>query len=214
LKIHVKLKKKEDIEDIKDKELKIVKEQLINMKKEIEKLKQNPKIQNNNNIQINIHSHINPHGQEKIDNIQDIVNMIINCKNPINHNLIIPNMVKKINIDDKSNRNVYIPNINRNHGLVLENGEWNYKAMDSLLNDLMIDNMDRVSDFIIHNKELFLKKITIGAYNELTYSLELYFDKMIDKTECMKKIKDILIGNRPIVSTNYEDITGDKIKMN
>src|SRR3989344_3118620 len=160
----------------------------------------------------NIHLHINPYGQENLDNIktEEIVKMLISYINPKNYNLIIPNMVKKINIDVDENKNTYINNIRSNYGLVLDNGDWNHIEMDRLLSDLMVDNMDRTTDYINNNKELFIQYISVSKYHELKYSLALYFDKIIDKAECMKKIKDILIANRNLVSSFYEGITGQK----
>lgn len=208
-------KEHEEIKQVKE-QLNLLSKRMEEKDKEIELLKQsksqNINIEGNMN---NIHLHINPYGQEKLDNIntEEIVKMLISYINPKDYNLIIPNMVKKINIDVNENKNTYITNIRSNYGLILDNGDWNHIEMDRLLNDLMIDNMDRATEYISNNKELFTQYISISKYHDLKYSLDLYFNKSIDKTECMKKIKDILIANRNLVSSFYEGITGQKIKL-
>jgi len=207
------------------KQLDLLKTELENKDKEILLLKQKDKqpqfVQINNNImrdQINFH--INSHGKERMESIDfgQIVKMILSLNNPSRYNQMIPNLMKKVNIDTKENRNVYLPNIRANYGLVLEDNTWNIKKMEPLLNDLVMDNVDRLYDFIQREEELFVKHISRPAYNELKINMDKYFDKVSDnqaneKSECMKRIKDILITNRHIVSAFYEEITGEKIGL-
>ena len=188
--------------------------------KEIENFKQT-KVQNNINIDNskNIHLIINPHGKENLEkiDIKHIMNLIItSCNNNINN--MIPSMFKKVNIDTEENRNVYIPNVRANYGLILEDNRWNIKAMEELLNDILYDNMDRLEEFVDRNQILFIQKIGMSSFSELKYNLACYFGKfnkneMIEKPECIKKIKEILIMNRHIISIFYEEITGEKIKL-
>lgn len=207
-KIKKEIQKEQEQDEIKQikEQLKVLTKRMEEKDKAMELLKQPQNINIEGNMN-NIHLHINPHGQEKLDNINplEIVKMLISYINP--------NMVKKINIDVDENKNTYITNVRSNYGLILDNGDWNHIEMDRLLNDLMIDNMDRATDYISNNKELFTQYITISKYHELKYSLDLYFNKSIDKAECMKKIKDVLIANRNLVSSFYEGITGQKIKL-
>jgi hypothetical protein len=205
------------------KQLDLLKTELENKDKEILLLKQKdqqyqPFVQINNNDQI--HFHINSHGRESMESIDfgQIVKMILSLNNPGRYNQMIPNLMKKVNIDTKENRNVYLPNIRANYGLVLEDNTWNIKKMEPLLNDLVMDNVDRLYDFIQREEELFVKHISHHAYNELKLNMDKYLDKVSDnqaseKPECMKRIKDILITNRHIVSAFYEEITGEKIGL-
>jgi hypothetical protein len=73
-----------------------------------------------------------------------------------------------------------------------------------------------------NKQESIIKDIGSFSYEQLKYNLSLYFNKIDDnkkeynqdeKSECMKKIKEILIANRHLVSAFYEEITGEKIKL-
>jgi hypothetical protein len=198
-------------------QLTLMQKQMEEKDKEIELLKQSKQVQNINveGDNINIHLHINPHGQENIDNINiaKIVNIFISYINRKFHNLIIPAMVKEININTDENKNVYIPNLRANYALVLENNKWNHKEMNLLLNDIMVDNMGRTMDLINNNKELFIQQINIATYYDFKYNINNYFDNSLDKEECKKKIKDIIIANRSLISAFYEGISSKKIKM-
>jgi len=206
--------------DLLEKELVNKNTQLIEKEKEIKLLQNNIIIKGDqNNINNNIHLHINPHGRENIDNIdfEEIVKMIVSLTNTDDLNLMIPNMIKKVNIETKENRNVYLPNIRANYGLILEDNTWNIKKIEPLLNDLVFDNVDRLDNFINNHEKLFVEHIRRDKYEELKLNINKYFDKISgnkeNETECMNKIKDILITNRHIVSAFYEEMTGEKIKL-
>jgi hypothetical protein len=210
-------------------------DQLAKRDKEIDDLKQSQNqtnIQNIENIDNsqnihgninNIHLHINPHGQENINNLnftQLIKNIMISINNNDNSG-IIPNMFKKV-IEIEENRNVYLSNIRANYGVICIDNNWTIKDMEKLLNDILLDNMERLEMFVDNNKELITTDISNYQYEQLKYNLGLYFDK-IDKNKkeydpneklvCMKKIKDILIEHRHIVNAFYEELTGGKIKL-
>jgi len=213
----------EELEKIK-KQLNNIQKQMEEKDKEIKELKQSKNIQNINNIHdnININLSINPHGLENIDKIdfkKIIQNIRLSLKNN-NNSEIIPNMVQNV-IEIDENKNVYLPNIRANYGLILED-KWIIKDMEKLLNDILLDNIERLDLFLDGRKESIIKDIGSFDYEQLKYNLSLYFNKIDnnkkeynqdEKAECMKKIKDILISNRHLVNAFYEEITGEKIKL-
>lgn len=205
-----KMSEKEDVE-----ELKRINEEL---RKENEKLKEEKQIniQQVNNIN-NIHLHINPHGRESLENVNmpKLLRLINNLNKQGNNQLILPNMFRIINMEQKENRNVYVPNIRGEYALALENKEWKPMKMDELFNDILITNMYRLEDFIDYRKDEFIKVIGINQYNELKHNLKNYMDNISqkEKEECMNRIKDILIKHRTLVSTLYLELTGQKISM-
>lgn len=214
-------------------QMKAVKEQMKEKEKEIEKLKEQcnqvkgdnvhgnknvSNIQNHGNIN-NIHLHINPHGRESLENvnIKKMIEMIsLVCQK--NDYSLIPNMVKYINFEMKENRNVYIPNIRANYGLTLENNEWNMKDMDELLNDMLMDNADRLDDFIRNNEEQFINMMGAYRFEELKRSVDEYINKVSahntkEKSACMLKIKKILRRERKLVNAFYQELTGLQIQV-
>lgn len=191
---------------------------------QIKELKQSKNIQNINNIHdnININLSINPHGCENIDKIdfKKIIQSIRVALKDKNNSEIIPNMVKNV-MEIDENKNVYIPNIRANYGLILED-KWIIKDMEDILNNILMDNLERLDTFVDTRKETIIKDIGIFNYEQLKYNLGLYFNKIDnnkkeydpnEKIECKKKIKDILISNRHLVNAFYEEITGEKIKL-
>lgn len=196
--------------------------------KEIEKLKGENKSQTNiktqNNIHIdnmnNIHIHINPSGNESLENVNKIhlLKRIDHYYKRGEKQLIFSNMIKTINFDQKENRNVYLPNIKGEYGLSLENNKWNTRKIDELLNELLMSNIERLEDMINEKKDDLVKIIGEYSYQDLKLNLEKYMDEVSQKNTkeqeiCLQKIKEILILNRNLVNTFYQELTGQKIAM-
>lgn len=223
-------KKEQEEQKRKDREeLEILRDQLNEYQSKLvvlENMIKDPKIQirgNNNNNQNNInniqniHLHIDPHGREKIDHLHDkLVNSILMLSEN-DPSGIIPAMIKIINIDNEQGRNVYLPNIRGDYGLVLEDNEWNVKDLETLIRDIGIDNMDRFDDLLREYEEKFVDVLGLARYNDLIYCMDKYFNRISkekgeDQKEYFRRTKAVLMADRDKVFQTYKELTGNDIK--
>lgn len=151
------------------------------------------------------HITINDYGNENINNISNrewkqIVKKLYQA---------LPDLVKKVHFDMESNRNVYVPNIREKYAMVWKNGDWEIMDIRDVLNDLLVNNTDRIYEFLEENGEYLdntLHTKMNGVIEHIGNSKKL-------QKEYLKQIKTILIGNRSIVKESYEAESGKKLEI-
>lgn len=151
-------------------------------------------MQNSHNKQLNQQFNItvNAYGQEDLSHIsqKDWVRII---KKKLD---AIPELTKKIYIDEETNRNIYIKSFKDGYGLRFDGQQWKPVSMDKLMTDLVETNTDRLYDFI----ESEDTKVSSALYT----SASDIIDKLAeDKSTLVKRnkmdIKELLIENSQMV---------------
>lgn len=121
----------------------------------------------------------------------------------------LPDLVKKVHFDIETNRNVYVPNIREKYAMVWKNGNWEMMDIREVLDDLLVNNTDRIYEFLEENE---------GYIGD---SLHTKMNSIIEKIGSSKKlqkkyqdqIKMILINNRSVVKNTYEIESGKKLEI-
>ena len=121
----------------------------------------------------------------------------------------MPDLVKKVHFDIETNRNVYVPNIREKYAMVWKNGNWEMMDIREVLDDLLVNNTDRIYEFLEENE------------GYLGDSLHTKMNSIIEKIGSSKKlqrkyqdqIKMILINNRSVVKDTYEIESGKKLEI-
>lgn len=151
-------------------------------------------LQNSNNKQLNQHFNItvNAYGQEDLSHIShtDWLRII---KKKLD---AIPELTKKIYIDEEANRNIYIKSHKDGYAYQFNGNKWIQVRMDKLLTDLLITNTDRLYEYI-ESEETLINP----ALQELTNDI---IDKLSEEKSTLAKrnkkdIKDLLVDNNEIV---------------
>jgi Zn-finger nucleic acid-binding protein len=103
-------------------------------------------MQNSNNKQLNQQFNItvNAYGQEDLSHISQKDWMRI-IKKKLD---AIPELTKKIYIDEETNRNIYIKSFKDGYGLKFNGSKWIPVSMDKLVTELLETNTDRLYDYI------------------------------------------------------------------
>ena len=160
-------------------------------------------MQNSHNKQLNQQFNItvNAYGQEDLSHIsqKDWVKII---KKKLD---AIPELTKKIYIDEETNRNIYIKSFKDGYGLRFDGQHWKPVSMDKLMTDLVETNTDRLYDFI----ESEDTKVSSALYT----SASDIIDKLAeDKSTLVKRnkmdIKELLIENNEMVLETSGKIKG------
>lgn len=151
-------------------------------------------MQNSNNKQLNQHFNItvNAYGKEDLSHIShtDWLKII---KKKLD---AIPELTKKIYIDEEANRNIYIKSHKDGYAYQFNGNKWVQVRMDKLLTDLLITNTDRLYEYI-ESEEAPINP----ALQELTCDI---IDKLSEEKSTLAKrnkkdIKELLVDNNEIV---------------
>lgn len=195
-------------------EIKILKNKVENLVEDMKNLKENNEsntnnIQNNphakihNNIQnninienVNITIQINDYGNETINNISKSEwTEILRFKNAA-----LSRLVKKIHINTEENRNIYLANIKDGNCLVKKNNKWTVKGINNMMEEVVVDNINRIDDYITKNRD----SIGDEKYKRI--------DKMIDDMSDDKprnrektKLKRLFINNKELLKNAYKN---------
>lgn len=147
-------------------------------------------MQNSHNKQLNQQFNItvNAYGQEDLSHIsqKDWVRII---KKKLD---AIPELTKKIYIDEKTNRNIYIKSFKDGYGLRFDGQHWIPVSMDKLMTELVETNTDRLYDYI----ESEDTKVSSALYK----SANDIIDKLAEEKSSLVKrnkmdIKELFIEN-------------------
>lgn len=121
----------------------------------------------------------------------------------------LPDLVKKVHFDIETNRNVYVPNIREKYAMVWKNGNWEMMDIREVLDDLLVNNTDRIYEFLEEN-EGFLG-------DTLSTKMNSIIEKIGSSKKLQKKYQDqikmILINNRSVVKNTYEIESGKKLEI-
>jgi hypothetical protein len=121
----------------------------------------------------------------------------------------LPDLVKKVHFDIETNRNVYVPNIREKYALVWKNNKWEMMDIREVLDDLLVNNTDRIYEFLEENESF------IG--DSLHSKMNNIIEKINNNEKLQKKyqnqIKVMLINNRGVVKRSYEDTSGKKLEI-
>jgi len=121
----------------------------------------------------------------------------------------LPDLVKKVHFDIENNRNVYVPNIREKYAMVWKNGDWEMMDIRDVLNDLLVNNTDRIYEFLEENE---------GDIGDTLHSkMNSIIEKIGNSKKLQKKYQDqikmILINNRSVVKKSYEAESGKKLEV-
>jgi hypothetical protein len=121
----------------------------------------------------------------------------------------IENIHKLIHIDNPEYRNIYIKDIKEGHGYVYNNGEWDVKIMNELLEELLITNCDRIYD-IMNDEDINIKKSYLKILTKL-------FENVSDNGNIAKnikrKIKLMTHCYKNTIKNTYENNSKKKLKL-
>ena len=121
----------------------------------------------------------------------------------------LPDLVRKVHFDIETNRNVYVPNIREKYAMVWKNNQWEMMDIKDVLDDLLINNTDRIYDFLEDNIEM------LG--DNLHSKMNDIVEKISNNKKLQKKYQDqikmILINNRNIVKKTFEAEFGKKLTL-
>lgn len=158
---------------------------------------------NSNNKQLTQQFNItvNAYGQEDLSHIShnDWVKII---KKKLD---AIPELTKKIYIDEETNRNIYIKSHKDGYGYQYNGNKWVQVRMDKLLTDLLVINTDRLYDYIESDEGPIN-----SAMQELTSDMiqKLSEEKSTLAKRNKKDIKEVLVDNNQIVLETSGKIKG------
>lgn len=100
--------------------------------------------QNSNNVTNNITINLRNYGDENLDSIseKELHDIVTRRYNPIIA------LLTRIHIDIEENRNLYIPDLKLGHGIRYVNGQWEAVSLKELLENVVIDNFNRIVDYV------------------------------------------------------------------
>lgn len=172
---------------------KVIKEK--NIEKNVNNINYNINITNNitNNLQIN------SFGKEDTSEITDdeMCNILDNAYKSV----IL--LLKKIHIDNKLNRNIYLPNIKDTFMYKInEKNEWELDYSSKIIGMMENDKINLIRNFIKVNKHLFNNK---DKLNHICKVINNYSNG--NNKKLANDIKLMLINNKDILKQNYENTT-------
>lgn len=151
-------------------------------------------MQNSHNKQLNQQFNItvNAYGQEDLSHIsqKDWIKIIRKKLDAI------PELTKKIYIDEETNRNIYIKSFKDGFGFKFNGDDWIPVRMDKLITDLLVTNTDRLYDYLESEDN------DINSY--LHQSANDVIDKLSEEKSSLAKrnkmdIKELLVENSHII---------------
>lgn len=163
---------------------------------------------NTGSQQINISNnfHINTYGNEDLSRITMDDWLYIIKRN----RMAIPYLVKKIHINTKNNRNLYISNIKDSYGLKLDSitNTWKLVALRKLLDEIVVDSANRIDDFICENSAIINDK----DYKNMDKLVnDINKDDIRDDQKIL--VKEVLVNGKKIIKDYYETNTGNKLSV-
>jgi Zn-finger nucleic acid-binding protein len=151
-------------------------------------------MQNSNNKQLNQQFNItvNAYGQEDLSHISQKDWMRI-IKKKLD---AIPELTKKIYIDEETNRNIYIKSFKDGYGLKFNGSRWIPVSMDKLVTELLETNTDRLYDYIESDDN-----IANSALHKFASDI---IEKLAEEKSTLAKrnkmdIKELLVENSHVV---------------
>ena len=122
--------------------------------------------------------------------------------------LALPALVKKIHVDIEENRNLYVQNMNDTYMMVFDGFDWKAKDIKNTLDEILIDNTNRIYEFI-NDPSIDIKKNLYDKINEIIDKI----DKDDNIRESYKeKLKMELLNNKRIIREYYEKSYNKKIE--
>lgn len=168
---------------------------------------------NNSNINSNnvVNNFIIKNYSDNEDNDQILKTIPDDIKKKLltNPQTAIENIHKLIHIDNPEYRNIYIKDIKEGHGYVYNNGEWDIKIMNDLLEELLVLNCDRIYD-IMNDEDIKVKKAYI---NNLTDLFEKISDNGVIARTLKHKIKVMTYCYKNTIKDNYENSSKKKLRL-
>lgn len=151
-------------------------------------------MQNSHNKQLNQQFNItvNAYGQEDLSHIseKDWIKII---KKKLN---AIPELTKKIYIDEETNRNIYIKSFKDGYGLRFDGQNWKPVSMDKLMTELVETNTDRLYDYI-ESEDINVSSALYTSANDIIEKLAEEKSSLVKRNKM--DIKELLIENSHMV---------------
>ena len=147
-------------------------------------------MQNSHNKQLNQQFNItvNAYGQEDLSHIsqKDWVRII---KKKLD---AIPELTKKIYIDEKTNRNIYIKSFKDGYGLRFNGQHWIPVSMDKLMTELLETNTDRLYDYL-ESEDTKVSSALYKSANDIINKLAEEKSSLVKRNKM--DIKELFIEN-------------------
>jgi hypothetical protein len=121
----------------------------------------------------------------------------------------LPDLVKKVHFDIETNRNVYVPNIREKYAMVWKDGNWEMMDIRDVLDDLLVNNTDRIYEFLEENEGI----LSNSLHNKMNDIIEKIGNSKKLQKKYQDQIKTILINNRSVVKKTYENEYGKKLEI-
>jgi hypothetical protein len=121
----------------------------------------------------------------------------------------LPDLVKKVHFDIETNRNVYVPNIREKYAMVWKDGNWEMMDIRDVLDDLLVNNTDRLYEFLEENEGM----LSNSLHNKMNDIIEKIGNSKKLQKKYQDQIKTILINNRSVVKKTYENEYGKKLEI-
>lgn len=135
-----------------------------------------------NSVNNTVNITINPYGKENWDYFKDQV-----CRIMMEVNMAIPNIVRRIHLDDNhpENHNIQIPNKKINQIKVFDGQNWTTQNKNAVLESLVSGTADKLTDYeeaFLEQSSPYLYELWRGRYNQLTNTDHLGHKKIMKET--------------------------------
>lgn len=155
------------------------------------------KSKNQNNIYITVNSF----GDEDVSHLtRSDWNKIINKKLDA-----IPELTKRIHIDQETNHNVLINSIKDGHGKIFNGEELVIVPIKGLLEDIVTQMADKLYDYVVTNKVSKLKQIKV---NEVIEKLEEDNSKLLKRNA--RDIKCMMANAKTVMKETLKKLQSDE----
>lgn len=162
---------------------------------------------NNNNILNNNNITINNYGSEtSIDEIP--IDKWISMFSK--EEKMLPDIVKAVHFDIPENRNIYLPTTKNSFMMVFQNGDWTYIDKKLFMQMLINDKIKLVDKVLDKSRLEFLQKHHDIKHTKI--ALQICQDYKDDNKNALKDIEMILLSNRNIMKSIYND-TKNQLKL-
>ena len=136
----------------------------------------------NNSIHNTVHITLNPYGQENWDYFRHQV-----CRLMMEVNMAIPNIVRRLHLDDEhpENHNIQIPNKKINQIKVFDGQNWTTQNKTAVLESLVSGTADKLTDYeeeFLQKSSPYLYELWKGKYNQLTNTEHHGHKKLMKET--------------------------------
>jgi hypothetical protein len=113
----------------------------------------------------------------------------------------IPELVKRIHIDIPENRNIYIPSEKGKYIKVFNGQIWQYVDQKQMLETLVVDNSNRMFDFINNDTSNIEKKL----YKKVDKLIDELDNENKSRENCKERLKSLLLSYNKTIKDSIKN---------